>query len=70
MASSFYTWLAIKANTDGAWKLQYLVVDMHKLFRDRQVFVKVGNFRKELWSNAEIYANIARTAIKNSLTYP
>jgi len=55
---------------DGAWKLQYLVVVMHKLFRDKQVFVPVGNIRKEQWSNAEIYVNITRDAIKNSLSYP
>jgi len=55
---------------DGAWKLQNLVVVMHKLFRDKQVFVPVGNIRKEQWSNAGIYVNITRNAIKNSLSYP
>jgi uncharacterized protein YrrD len=55
---------------DGAWKLQYLVVDMYKLFRDKQVLVPVGNIRKEQWSNSEIYVDITRSAIKNSSTYP
>jgi len=56
--------------SDGAWKLQYLVVETHKLFRDKQVFVPVGNIRKEEWSNAEIYVNITRSEIKNSLPDP
>jgi uncharacterized protein YrrD len=56
--------------TDEAWKLQYLVVETHKLFRDKQVLVPVGNISKEQWSNAEIYVNITRSAIKNSLANP
>jgi sporulation protein YlmC with PRC-barrel domain len=55
---------------DGAWKLQYLVVGMHKLFRDKQVFVPVGNIRKVQWSNAEIYLDITRSAIRNSSVCP
>ena len=52
------------------WKLEYLVVETHKLFRDEQVLVPVGDISKEQWSNAEIYVTIPRSAIKNSLTYP
>ncbi len=56
--------------TEGAWKLQYLVVETHKLFRDKQVFVPVRNITNEQWSNAGIYVNITRSAIKNSLANP
>jgi hypothetical protein len=56
--------------TDGAWELQYLVVETHRLFSGKQVLVAVGNIRKEQWSNAEIYVNMTRSAIKNSLAYP
>jgi hypothetical protein len=56
--------------TDEAWQLKYLVVETHKLFHDKQVFVPVGNIRKERWSNAEIYVDVTRGAIKNSSAYP
>jgi uncharacterized protein YrrD len=56
--------------TDDAWKLQYLVVEMHKMFRQRQVLVPVGDISRAQWSNAEIYVNITRSSIKNSSAYP
>jgi hypothetical protein len=55
---------------DGAWKLQYLVVEMYNLFHDKEVLVPVGNIRKEQWSNSEIYVDITRNALKNSLANP
>ena len=55
---------------DGTWKLEYLVVETHHLFRDKQVLVPVGDISKEQWSNAEIYVNIPRSSLKNSLAYP
>jgi hypothetical protein len=51
---------------NGTWKLQYLVVETHKLFHNKQVLVPVGNIRKEQWSNAAIYLNITRSAVRNS----
>jgi len=55
---------------EATWKLEYLVVETHHLFRDKQVLVPVGDISKEQWSNAEIYVNIPRSSLKNSLAYP